>query len=621
MNRKEKGNYLKDNYGITLIALVITIIVLIILAALSINLILGDNRIINKAINTKDIVNQSAAMEKIQLIISELIIEQAKKSEIANIDDLQEYVLNNNDIKIKKESDITAIIGIDGYAFRIDEKLNIIENVSISLLSDVEAIYEINSTNGNNESIVITIIGSTEIEKIITPEGNEIIPQADKRQITIDYNVISGNNYMFKVKLVGTEEIKEYVLRADTNSKPEINQDESAVYPMITEYGVELIKKVEIDYGEGTNNYYSIDNGQTWQKYTDTLKIKDECTLMAKTILNGEITKISKKEIKLELANDTIGSNAYDGKDTTSVGIVNNSINSGLANVTKRMDIDASIYGKIICVDYTSRATSGSTSGNTGFYFYDLNNKLLSDNVYTTNSREVKEITVPKDAAYMTIYRVYGTATIYEIALKNEPIIEAIQHYPLLVGNKVESSYCTAEILYDSTSVQKLYKIDDGEWQNYDNQTIRLKIDEVLYAKGIDKNGKETRIVSSYKSELSQDALKAEAYDGKDTTGVSIVNNKAGSKVEGIAKRIDIDSSAYGKIINIDFISYATSGTTSGYTAFYFYDLNNELLLEKKYTTNNTRKIEEITVPNDSVYMEIYRDYGTVIIYEITPIN
>ena len=45
-NKKEK---FKNSKGITLVALVVTIIVLIILAGISINLVLGENGIITKA--------------------------------------------------------------------------------------------------------------------------------------------------------------------------------------------------------------------------------------------------------------------------------------------------------------------------------------------------------------------------------------------------------------------------------------------------------------------------------------------------------------------------------------------------------------------------------------------
>ena len=44
---------MKNNKGITLVALVVTIVVLLILAAVSINLVLGDNGIVKKAQDAK----------------------------------------------------------------------------------------------------------------------------------------------------------------------------------------------------------------------------------------------------------------------------------------------------------------------------------------------------------------------------------------------------------------------------------------------------------------------------------------------------------------------------------------------------------------------------------------
>ena len=59
----------KKNSGITLIALVITIIVLIILAGVSINLVLGNNGIIARAREAKNNYQKSAAEEEEGLAI------------------------------------------------------------------------------------------------------------------------------------------------------------------------------------------------------------------------------------------------------------------------------------------------------------------------------------------------------------------------------------------------------------------------------------------------------------------------------------------------------------------------------------------------------------------------
>ena len=57
--------------GITLIALVVTIIVLIILAGVSINMLVGDNGIITQAQNAKEENEKAEIIESIQLEIAD----------------------------------------------------------------------------------------------------------------------------------------------------------------------------------------------------------------------------------------------------------------------------------------------------------------------------------------------------------------------------------------------------------------------------------------------------------------------------------------------------------------------------------------------------------------------
>lgn len=63
--------YLKNKTGITLIALVITIVVLLILAGISISTLTGDNGILTKSINAKEKTLDAEDKEKIQIAINE----------------------------------------------------------------------------------------------------------------------------------------------------------------------------------------------------------------------------------------------------------------------------------------------------------------------------------------------------------------------------------------------------------------------------------------------------------------------------------------------------------------------------------------------------------------------
>ena len=76
MKKKVKNNFLKQSKGITLVALVVTIIVLIILAGVSISLVLGDNGIVTKAKEAKQNMQIAANEEQEGLANLEVAIQE-----------------------------------------------------------------------------------------------------------------------------------------------------------------------------------------------------------------------------------------------------------------------------------------------------------------------------------------------------------------------------------------------------------------------------------------------------------------------------------------------------------------------------------------------------------------
>ena len=59
----------KRNHGITLIALVITVIVLLILAAISITMLTGDNSILKRAVDAKERTERAEIIESAKMDI------------------------------------------------------------------------------------------------------------------------------------------------------------------------------------------------------------------------------------------------------------------------------------------------------------------------------------------------------------------------------------------------------------------------------------------------------------------------------------------------------------------------------------------------------------------------
>ena len=74
-----KRKFLKANKGITLVALVVTIIVLLILAGVAITTLTNDNGIIQRAIKTKDNLNLAGIKEEVRLVISSREINEKSK--------------------------------------------------------------------------------------------------------------------------------------------------------------------------------------------------------------------------------------------------------------------------------------------------------------------------------------------------------------------------------------------------------------------------------------------------------------------------------------------------------------------------------------------------------------
>ncbi len=69
---------LKKNKGITLIALVITIVILLILAGVSIGLLLGENGIITRSREAKERTIIEQKKEEVQQAIAEVLVENER---------------------------------------------------------------------------------------------------------------------------------------------------------------------------------------------------------------------------------------------------------------------------------------------------------------------------------------------------------------------------------------------------------------------------------------------------------------------------------------------------------------------------------------------------------------
>lgn len=134
LNEKLERNILiKSRNGITLIVLVITIIILLILAGITIAVLTGDNGLLNKAGNAKQASEVANAIEEIQFEV----MKSYKKNGTIDEDKINQNLskingLTYNDKVIDSNNKITklpATVKLNGYVFTISENGDVDKNL------------------------------------------------------------------------------------------------------------------------------------------------------------------------------------------------------------------------------------------------------------------------------------------------------------------------------------------------------------------------------------------------------------------------------------------------------------------------------------------------------------
>ena len=170
---------LKRSKGITLISLVVTIIVLIILAGISLSLVLGENGVIEKAKETKPIVDVASAQEKLELVKGSVLLEKYS----VNLDDYLEELdkvrekYEVNDVKRIDNDNAEIIIGGKYKFIATDEKNG---NVKITYQGEVGKTVglEISPTSG---TYVYPTTGTFKVIKNIS--GGELSVKSENENI------------------------------------------------------------------------------------------------------------------------------------------------------------------------------------------------------------------------------------------------------------------------------------------------------------------------------------------------------------------------------------------------------------------------------------------------------
>ncbi len=327
---KNMKNNCRSDYqaskGITLIALVVTIIVLLILASIAIKLLLGDDGLIKRATTSVELTHSAELDEKVKMAIFDVRIEG--RGSITTTDLLNSSLKNylKEDEYTLQEDGTNGWIIITKYKkYKVDKDGNLeeLKDEDTTIKNEITVILSPDKdlTASRKQEVNITVqsklaIESSKVEVMWSKDNIEEnkLPEnfatlAQEISVTKEGNTLKGTaynpgetesgNYYLYVKAVINGEIViqkggEYVLqRAPKSSNITITPTETT----------DTYVKVKIESTEVFEGYelqYKID-GNNWTKYTEEIKVTEN------TIIYGRLYNNNTKDyVETSLTINTI---------------------------------------------------------------------------------------------------------------------------------------------------------------------------------------------------------------------------------------------------------------------------------------------------------------------------
>ena len=353
----------KEMRGITLIALVITIVIIMILAGVTINLVVGNNNLFDKAKSTQKIQTVAGIKEALELEKVDIQVESKKVDLDTYLEQISTGKKNYNlSSKEKVDEKNAEIIVNDEYKFLVKDKEN----------GDVEIIYDgiakaddltISSKNGtytypNSGTFEVTNNTSRGELTVSSDASNIATASIDGNTITVKPETVAGKANIIVRSSANGEYAENKVIHVATVKNGTIELEAipyDGVYDGQAHNAFTSISTnpsdVKLEYSLDGNEYNEeMPTITNTSEFTVTVKASKEGY---KTQITTETVKVSKAEGKLKLS-ATSGTITYPSNATFTV-----SGNTGTLSVSSNNNniATASVSGNTVTVK------SGTTVG------------------------------------------------------------------------------------------------------------------------------------------------------------------------------------------------------------------------------------------------------------------
>lgn len=234
--------------GITLIALVITIIILLILAGVSIATLTGENGILDKTAQAEEKTEQAQAREKLELILLNLQTEKSTNSKY-NENQFIDDIFLSADMQVDED-----IITVDNYQFQIDRTVPKIVNelgnaTEQTLLMPI--IKKISAEEGHTQihvKIELKNVEKTTLTYIIQKEGEVAQKERVENKTELEHTfkelemntkyiitIEATNEYGTRTRSITISTKKPTIQLSDTSLQLKINETKLLTYTIIPE--------------------------------------------------------------------------------------------------------------------------------------------------------------------------------------------------------------------------------------------------------------------------------------------------------------------------------------------------------------------------------------------------